>query len=40
MDSQLAANILLGVIAIITAAGAVGTVGAFFSMGRSAYRKD
>jgi uncharacterized membrane protein len=40
MDSKLASDILLGVIGLIAALGLVGTVFAFWSMGRSAYRKD
>ncbi|BDV31104.1 hypothetical protein [Microbacterium terricola] len=40
IDSQLASNILLGVIGLIALGGVVGTAAAFFSMGRSAYRKD
>lgn len=38
--STLASNLLLGVVGLITLIGFVGTVGAFFSMGRSGYRKD
>ncbi|WP_375383770.1 hypothetical protein [uncultured Microbacterium sp.] len=40
MDSTLASDILLGVIGLIAALGLVGTVFAFWSMGREAYRKD
>ncbi len=40
MDSQLASDILLGVILFIGAVGFLGTLGAFWSMGRSGYRKD
>lgn len=38
--SQFAAYTLLGVIGLITLGGIVGTVGAFFTLGRSGYRKD
>lgn len=37
---RLAADLLLGVIGVITALGFVGVVGAFWSLGRGAYRKD
>lgn len=40
IDSQLAADILLGIVGLMTAVGAVALVGALFSMGRSSYRKD
>ncbi|WP_292846611.1 hypothetical protein [Microbacterium sp.] len=40
MDSQLNSDILLTVIGLIAAIGLVGTVLAFWSMGRQAYRKD
>jgi hypothetical protein len=39
VDAQLASNILLGVIGLLTAVSAVGIVGALFSMGRASYRK-
>ena len=37
---RLAADLLLGVIGVITVLGLIGTVGAFWSLGRGAYRKD
>ena len=40
MDSKLASDLLLGVIGAIAALGLVGTVFAFWSMGRSGYRND
>ncbi|WP_439592193.1 hypothetical protein [Microbacterium sp.] len=40
IDSQLASNLLLGVIGLITLVGFFGVVGAFWSMGRSGYRQD
>ncbi|MET0295990.1 MAG: hypothetical protein ABW024_01205 [Microbacterium sp.] len=40
IDSQLASDLLLGVIALMALVGFVATIGAFFSMGRSGYRKD
>lgn len=40
IDSQFAAAILMGIIGVIAALGLIGTVGAFWTMGRSAYRKD
>jgi len=40
IDSQLASNLLLGVIGLIAAVGFVGIVASFWSMGRSGYRKD
>jgi hypothetical protein len=40
MDSQLASDLLLGFIGLLAAAGAIGTVLAFWSMGRAGYRKD
>ncbi|MBZ4485811.1 hypothetical protein LQ938_10490 [Microbacterium sp. cx-55] len=39
VDAQLASDIILGVIGVLTALSAIGIVGAFFSMGRSNYRK-
>ena len=40
LDSQTASAMLLGVIGLISALGLVGTVFAFWSMGRAGYRKD
>ncbi|GAA1850737.1 hypothetical protein ACFQZV_06925 [Microbacterium koreense] len=40
IDSQLASDLLLGLIALMGVVGLVATVGAMFSMGRQAYRKD
>ncbi|WP_314507145.1 hypothetical protein [uncultured Microbacterium sp.] len=40
IDSQTASAMLLGVIGVISALGLVGTVLAFWSMGRASYRKD
>lgn len=40
IDSQLATNILVAVVALIAGIGAIGTVLAFWSMGRAGYRKD
>ena len=40
MNAQLSSDILLGIIGLIAAIGFIGTVGAFFTLGRSAYRKD
>lgn len=40
MDAQTSSNILLGVIGLIALAGLILTVGAYFVMGRQAYRKD
>ena len=37
---RLATDALLGIVGIIAALGLVGVVGAFWSMGRSAHRKD
>ena len=39
MDAQLASDILLGVIGLMSAIAAVGIVGAFWSLGRSNYYK-
>ena len=39
MDAQLASDLLLGVIGLLCAVSAIGIVGAFFSLGRSSYRK-
>lgn len=38
LDSNLVATLLMGVIGLIAAAGAIGTVLAFWSMGRQAYK--
>lgn len=40
LDSQTATTVLLGVIGLIAALGLVGTVLAFWTMGRAGYRKD
>ncbi|GAA2006559.1 hypothetical protein [Microbacterium ulmi] len=40
LDAQLTSDLILGLIGLIAAAGVVGTVVAFWSMGRQAYRKD
>ena len=40
MDSQLITQLLLGIVGLIAAAGLVGTVGAFWSMGRAGSRED
>jgi hypothetical protein len=40
IDAQLASDILLGVIGLMSLVGGVALVGAIFSMGRSSYRKD
>ena len=40
IDSQLVSNLLLGIVALITLAGLVGVVLSFWSLGRSAYRKE
>jgi hypothetical protein len=40
LDSQTASALLMGTIGVISALGLVGTVLAFWSMGRAAYRKD
>ncbi|MDN3497357.1 hypothetical protein QL996_15565 [Planococcus sp. APC 4015] len=40
IDAQLASDILVGVIALMSAVGGVALVGAIFSLGRSGYRKD
>ena len=39
-DSHTIAAILMGVISLMAVLGIVGVVGAFWSMGRQAYRKD
>ncbi|TQJ31649.1 hypothetical protein [Microbacterium sp. SLBN-146] len=40
IDSQLASDLLLGVIAVISGIGLVGVVLAIWSLGRQAYYKD
>jgi hypothetical protein len=40
LDSQTTSLLLLGAIGTISALGLVGTVLAFWSMGRASYRKD
>ena len=40
LDSQTISQILLGIIGVIAALGLVGTVLAFWSMGRAGYRQD
>ena len=40
MDSQLASDLILGSIFLIGTLGLIGTVLAFWSMGRAGYRKD
>jgi hypothetical protein len=40
LDSQTTSAVLLGTIGLISALGLIGTVLAFWSMGRAAYRKD
>lgn len=40
LDSQTVSLLLMGVIGAIAAVGLVGTVLAFWSMGRAGYRKD
>jgi hypothetical protein len=40
IDTQLATTLMLGAIGLISVLGLVGTVLAFWSMGRSAYRND
>jgi len=40
IDSQLASDILLGIIGLLSLAGLIGVVGAFWSLGRQAYRKN
>jgi len=39
-DSQTTSLLLMGAIGVISALGVVGTVLAFWSMGRAGYRKD
>ncbi|WP_269430918.1 hypothetical protein [Microbacterium mangrovi] len=40
MDAQTSSNIIMGVIGLIALGGLVTTVGAYFYMGRQAYRKE
>ena len=40
LDSQTTSLLLMGAIGVISALGLVGTVLAFWSMGRAGYRKD
>ncbi|WP_438352464.1 hypothetical protein [Microbacterium sp. CJ88] len=40
IDSTLASDLLLGLIGVIALVGGVGTVLAFWGMGRTSYRKD
>lgn len=40
IDAQTSSNILLGIIGLMAAVGFVGTVLAFWTMGRQGYRKD
>jgi hypothetical protein len=40
LDTQITSALLLGTIGVISALGLVGTVLAFWSMGRASYRKD
>ena len=40
LDSQTISLLLLGTIGVISALGLVGTVLAFWSLGRAGYRKD
>lgn len=40
IDAQLASDLMLGVVGLIAALGLVGTVLAFWTMGRQAYRED
>jgi hypothetical protein len=40
MDAQLSSDLILGFIGLLALAGFVGTVFAFWSMGRAGYRKD
>ncbi|CAN5441018.1 hypothetical protein [Microbacterium sp.] len=40
LDSQTASALLLGTIGVISALGLIGTVFAFWSIGRAGYRKD
>lgn len=39
VDAQLASDLILGVIGLLSALSAIGIIGAFFSLGRSSYRK-
>ncbi|MGX1701882.1 hypothetical protein [Microbacterium sp. NPDC055357] len=40
MDTQLATTVMMGLIGLMSALGLIALVGAFWSMGRQAYRKD
>ncbi len=40
MDAQLASDLLLGLIGLVAAVGAVLVVGGFWSLGRQGYRRD
>lgn len=40
LDNQTLSDVMLAVIGLIAAVGLVGTVFAFWSMGRAGYRKD
>jgi hypothetical protein len=40
VNATLASDLVLGVIGVVAAIGLVGTVLAFWGMGRTAYRKD
>ncbi|MCR2762326.1 hypothetical protein NQ152_02260 [Microbacterium sp. zg.B48] len=40
LDTQLATSILVGTVAAIAGLGLIGTVLAFWSLGRAGYRKD
>jgi hypothetical protein len=40
MDAQLASDLLLGFIGLVTAVGAVLVVGGFWSLGRQSYHRD
>lgn len=40
VDAQLSANILLGIIGLMSAVAGIAAVGAIWSLGRQAYRKN
>ncbi len=40
MDAQLASDLLLGLIGVVSAVGAVLVVGGFWSLGRQGYHRD
>ena len=40
MDAQLSSDLLLGFVGLLTGLSIIGVVGAFWSLGRSSYRKD